>query len=144
MGMRDENAGTMRTQIHPQEKKMTTTSAVDKSQTERAIERTEKLLDELKRASDIVETKDAIMNYVSDIDCCSDYQGNPFVLGDADFAHLFVQSLERRGKTPIERWAPMIISGAQVEYSLFKPLLRSLRKGRKKTSRNSNRNGEGD
>jgi hypothetical protein len=88
-----------------------------KSQTERAIERTEKLLHELKQASDIVETKDAIMNYVSDIDCCSGYEGNPLVLGDSDFAHLFVQSLERRGKTPIGRWAPVIINGAQAEYS---------------------------
>jgi hypothetical protein len=38
---------------------MSTTVTERKSQTERAIERTEKLLDELKRASDIVDTKDA-------------------------------------------------------------------------------------
>jgi len=96
---------------------MSTNVSERKPQTVRAIERTEKLLHELKQASDIVETKDAIMNYVSDIDCCSGYEGNPLVLGDADFAHLFVQSLERRGKTPIERWALAIISGAQAEHS---------------------------
>lgn len=106
-----------------------TTTAVDKSQTERAIERTEKLLHELTQASSIVGTKDAIMRYISDIDCCSDYEGNPFVLGDSDFAHLFVQSLERRGKTPIEKWAPLIIDGAQVEYSpAFQTFLKSSRK----------------
>jgi hypothetical protein len=103
--------------------------AVYKSQTERAIERTEKLLHELKLASDIGGTKDAIMRYISDIDCCSDYEDNPFVLGDLDFSHLFVQSLERRGKTPIEQWAPLIINGAQVAYSpSFQTLLKSLRK----------------
>jgi hypothetical protein len=108
---------------------MTTSVAELKSQTVLAIERTEKLLDELKRVSDIVDTKDAIMTYISDIDCCSDYEGNPFVLGDSDFAHLFVQSLERRGKTPIEKWAPLIINGAQVEYSpAVQTLLKSLRK----------------
>src|SRR6266566_9542037 len=96
---------------------MSTTPAVDKSQTLRAIERTEKLLHELKQASDIVETKDAIMKYVSDIDCCSDYDDNPFVLGDGDFAHLFIQSLERRGKTPLAKWVPMIIGCAQAEHS---------------------------
>lgn len=74
---------------------MSTTVTERKSQTERAVERTEKLLNALKQASDIVETKDAIMNYISDIDCCSGYERNPFVLGDTDFAHLFVQSLER-------------------------------------------------
>lgn len=96
---------------------MTTTIDELKPQTVRAIERTERLLDELKEASDIVETKGAIMKYVSDIDCCSGYEGNPFVLGDTDFAHLFVQSLERRGKTPIEKWAPMIISCARRGHS---------------------------
>jgi hypothetical protein len=115
---------------------MGNTTVVEKSQTALAIERTEKLLHELKQASDIVETKDAIMNYISDIDCCSDYEGNPFVLGDSDFAHLFVQSLERRGKTPIEKWVPVIIDGAQAEYSLFRPLLRSLRKRRNGTPGN--------
>ena len=108
---------------------MTTSVAELKSQTVLAIDRTEKLLDELKRASDIVETKDAIMKFVSDIDCSSEYEGNPFVLGDSDFAHLFVQSLERRGKTPIEKWAPLIINGAQAEYSpAVQTLLKSLRK----------------
>lgn len=116
---------------------MTTTTAVDKSQTVLAIERTEKLLHELKQASDGGETKDAIMNYISDIDCCSDYEGNPFVLGDADFAHLFVQSLERRGKTPIERWAPMMIVCAQAEHSPeFQRLLDKVRSGSKKTLEN--------
>ena len=43
------------------------------------------------------------MRYISDIDCQSDLEENPFVLGDMDFAHLFIQSLERRGKTPIEK-----------------------------------------
>lgn len=108
---------------------MTTSVAELKPQTALAIERTEKLLVELKRASDIVETKEAIMTYISDIDCCSDYEANPFVLGDSDFAHLFVQSLERRGKTPIEKWAPLIINGAQTEYSpAVQTLLKSLRK----------------
>jgi hypothetical protein len=116
---------------------MTTTTVVDKSQTERAIDRTEKLLDELKRASDIVETKDAIMKFVSDIDCCSGYEDYPFVLGDMDFAHLFVQSLERRGKTPIEKWVPMIISCARAEQSSpVKQLLATLRRGLKTTSNN--------
>ena len=116
---------------------MTITSAVDKSQTERAIERTEKLLHELKGASDIVDTKDAIMKYISDIDCCSGYEGNPFVLGDTDFAHLFVQSLERRGKTPLEHWVPMIIDCAQAEHSPeVQQLFAKVRKSRKKTSDN--------
>jgi len=116
---------------------MSTTVAELKPQTERAIERTEKLLDELKRASDIVETKDAIMKYISDIDCCSGYEGNPFVLGDTDFAHLFVQSLERRGKTPLTKWVPMIIGCAQAEHSSeVKQVLENLRKGLKKTSGN--------
>jgi len=107
---------------------MTTSVAELKSQTVLAIERTEKLLDELKRASDIVDAKDAIMTYISDIDCCSDSEGNPFVLGDSDFAHLFVQSLERRGKTPIENWAPMIIAGARAQnLSVFKQFMNSLR-----------------
>jgi hypothetical protein len=105
-----------------------------KSQTVLAVERTEKLLHELKQASDSMETKDAIMNYISDIDCCSDYEGNPFVLGDADFAHLFVQSLERRGKTPIERWAPMMIVCAQAEHTPeVQQLLAKVRNGSKKT-----------
>jgi hypothetical protein len=107
---------------------MSTTTVVDKSQEELAIERTEKLLRELKQASDIVDTKDAILQYISDIDCCSDYEGNPFVLGDTDFAHLFVQSLERRGKTPLNKWVPMIISCAKAEYSdAVQTLLKNLR-----------------
>lgn len=115
----------------------TIATAVNKSQTERAIERTEKLLHELNRASDIVETKDAIMKFVSDIDCCSDYEDNPFVLGDTDFAHLFVQSLERRGKTQLNRWVPMIISCAQTEQSSpVKHLSATLRKGLKAVSDN--------
>ena len=105
-----------------------------------AIERTEKLLDELKRASDIVDTKDAIMKYISDIDCCSDCEDNPFVLGDTDFAHLFVQSLERRGKTPLREWVPMIISCPVAEHSgeikRLMDTVRSLRKRAKKTDSN--------
>jgi hypothetical protein len=101
----------------------------DKSQSELAIERTEKLLYELKQASDIVETKDTIMQYISDIDCCSDYEDNPFVLGDTDFAYLFIQSLERRGRTPVERWGPLMIRCAQVEHSdEIKEALEKLRK----------------
>ena len=116
---------------------MTTTTAVDKSQTECAIERTEKLLLQLKRASDIVETKDAIMKYISDIDCCSDCEDNPFVLGDTDFAHLFVQSLERRGKTPLNKWVPMIIACAETEHSSeVQQFFKNLRKGLKKASDN--------
>lgn len=116
---------------------MGTNVSEPKSQTVRAIERTEKLLHELKQASDIMDTKDAIMEYISDVDCCSDSEGNPFILGDSDFAHLFVQSLERRGKTPIKRWAPAIISGAQTEYSPeVQRLLDDERKGRKTTSEN--------
>ena len=116
---------------------MNTITAVDKSQTERAIERTEKLLHELRQASDIVETKDAIMKFISHIDCCSGYKDNPFVLGDTDFAHLFVQSLERRGKMPIEKWVPMIINCAQVEHSSeVQQLFKNLRKGLKKASDN--------
>ena len=80
---------------------MSTKATELKSHTVLAIERTEKLLDELKQASDSMETKDAIMNYISDIDCCSDYEGNPFVLGDADFAHLFVQSLDAVARHPL-------------------------------------------
>jgi hypothetical protein len=95
-----------------------TTTPVDKPQTVLAIERTEKLLHELKEASDFVETKNAIMKYISDIDCQSDMEQNPFVLGDADFAHLLSQSLERRGKTPIERWVPIMIRCAQANHSL--------------------------
>jgi predicted KAP-like P-loop ATPase len=113
---------------------MSTIPAVDKSQTVRAIERTETLLHELKQASDVVETKDAIMSYISDIDCCSDYEDNPFVLGDTDFAHLFVQSLERRGKTPLATWVPQIIHGAQVERSPeVKQVLENLHKRLKRT-----------
>jgi hypothetical protein len=96
---------------------MNTTPASEKSQTELAIERTERLLLELKQASDFVETKNAIIDYISDIDCGSDAEENPFVLGDADFADLFIRSLERRGKTPIETWAPLMILCAQVEQS---------------------------
>lgn len=113
---------------------MSTIPVVDKSQTVLAIERTEKLLHELKQASGIVETKDAIVQYISDIDCCSEYEDNPFVLGDTDFAHLFVQSLERRGKTPIQKWVPAIINCARVEHSSeVKQVLASLRKGLDKT-----------
>jgi hypothetical protein len=116
---------------------MSTTTAGNKSQEQRAIDRTEKLLQELKQASDIVDTKDAIMRYISDIDCCSEYEGNPFVLGDKDFAHLFVQSLERRGKSPLKKWVPMIIGCAQMEHSpSVKQLLATLRKARNKTSNN--------
>jgi len=116
---------------------MSTNVAELKSQTVLAIERTKKLLDELKRASDIVDTKDAIMKYISDIDCCSGYEGNPFVLGDTDFAHLFVQSLERRGKTPIETWVPRIIDCAQTEHSPeVQQLFAKVRKSSKKTSDN--------
>jgi len=72
------------------------------------------------------------MKYVSDIDCQSDMEENPFVLGDADFAHLFIQSFERRGKTPIERWVPMIIRCAQVEHSPeVKQAFETLRKGKR-------------
>jgi len=80
------------------------------SQTMLAIERTEKLLHELKRTSDFAGAKDAITRYISDVDCRSGYEGNPRILGDKDFARLFVQSLKRRGKTPIEEWAPMIVN----------------------------------
>jgi hypothetical protein len=113
---------------------MSTTTAVYKSQEQRAIERTEKLLRELKQASDIVDTKDAIMQYISDIDCCSGYEGNPLVLGDTDFAHLFVQSLERRGKTPLNKWVPMIVSCAVAEHSgEIKRLMDKVRSLRKRT-----------
>lgn len=78
----------------------------EKTQTTIAIEMTQSLLDELKRATDFGETKDAIMRYVSNMDGCSH---GPWILGDADFAHLFAQSLERRGKTPVEKWAPLLI-----------------------------------
>jgi len=116
---------------------MSTTVTERKSQTERAIERTEKLLRELKQASDIVDTKDAIMKYVSDIDCCSGYEDNPNVLGDTDFAHLFVQSLERRGKTPLEHWVPTIIDCAQTEHSPeVQQLFAKVRKSREKASDN--------
>lgn len=109
---------------------MSTNTAPEKSQTALAIERTEKLLLELKQASDFVETKNAIIDYISDIDCCSDAEDNPFVLGDADFAHLFVKSLERRGKTPIEKWVPAIIRCAQVEHSpVVKQLIENCRSG---------------
>lgn len=111
---------------------MSLTPVPEKSQTALAIERTEKLLLELKQASHIVETKNAIIEYISDIDCCSDAEDNPFVLGDTDFAHLFVKSLERRGKTPIERWVPAIIHCAQVEHSpVVKQVFANLRKGLK-------------
>jgi hypothetical protein len=115
----------------------TNNTAVRKSQEERTIERTEKLLHELKQASDIVDIKDAIMQYISDIDCCSDYEGNPFVLGDTDFAHLFVQSLERRGKTPLNKWVPMIVSCALAEHSPeAQQLLATLRQARTESSNN--------
>jgi hypothetical protein len=97
---------------------MSTTPVVSKSQTVCAIERTEKLLHELKQASDFVETKNAIMKYISDIDCQSDMEENPLMLGDADFAHLFIQSLERRDKTPIEKWVPIMIRCAHAVNSL--------------------------
>jgi len=85
-------------------------------------------------ATCVAADKDAIISYISDIDCCSDYEDNPFVLGDTDFAHLFVQSLERRGKTSLAKWVPMIIHGAQVEHSPeVKQVLENLRKGLKRT-----------
>jgi len=87
-----------------------------------------------------VDTKDAIMKYISDIDCCSGYEGNPLVLADTDLAHLFVQSLERRGKTPLEHWVPIIIDCAQAEHSgELKQLMdkgRNLRKRVKQAQRN--------
>jgi hypothetical protein len=97
---------------------LTTQSVVEKSQTELAIERTEKLLDDLKKASDFEETKNAVVKYISDIDCYSGYEENPGILGDIDFARLYVQSLDRRGKVPIEKWAPMIIRCTQTTSSL--------------------------
>ena len=56
---------------------MSTTVTERKSQAGRAIERTEKLLRELKLPSDIVDTKDAIMQYISDIDCFPSTRATP-------------------------------------------------------------------
>jgi hypothetical protein len=94
-----------------------TLADIYKSQADCAIECTEKLLGKLKQASDFGDTKNAIMEFISGLDCSFDEEESPFILGDTDFAHLFVQSLERRGKVPLREWVPGILTCAQAEYS---------------------------
>jgi hypothetical protein len=91
---------------------MATTTGT-KLQTNPTIERAERLVSDLKEARDFGDTKGAILRFIADVDCRSDYQADradgPAVLGDGDFAALYIDSLDRRGKTAI---APMLLKQA--------------------------------
>ncbi len=80
----------------------TTTTNLQKNPT---IERAERLVSDLKAARDFGYTKDAILRFIADVDCRSDYLADrgdgPAVLGDGDFAELYIDSLQRRGKMPL-------------------------------------------
>jgi hypothetical protein len=64
-------------------------------------------------ATDCAASKGAILRFSADVDCRSDYLADradgPAVLGDGDFAALYIDSLDRRGKTAI---APMLLQRA--------------------------------
>jgi hypothetical protein len=94
---------------------MATTAVVTKSQKDRALNRAERLVSELKEAQHFGHVKDAVMSFVADMDGQSNYEDSPIVLGDGDFAGLLIDSLERRGKTPIQNWAPPLIMGAKLD-----------------------------
>jgi hypothetical protein len=91
-------------------------------QSEKVAAFAEKLAADAHNASkNFTALHDAVMNFIRNLDGCSDYQPCVGVLGDSEFAILILESLERRGKTPTEKWAPMILRGAQVQMTdLFK------------------------
>lgn len=94
---------------------MATTTVVTKSQKDRTLDRAERLVSELKQARHFGDVKDAILSFVADMDGQSNYKDSPTVLGDVDFAGLFIDALERRGKSPVEQWAPPMIMTAQID-----------------------------
>jgi hypothetical protein len=84
---------------------MATTTVMKSQKKNPTIERAERLVSDLKEARDFGDAKDAILRFIADVDCRSDYLADrsdgPAVLGDGDFAELYIDSLERRGKVPL-------------------------------------------
>ncbi|MGA2923169.1 MAG: hypothetical protein ABSE28_18855 [Candidatus Sulfotelmatobacter sp.] len=112
--------------------KHTIPTATSKSQQQRAVERTEKLLASLKAAPAFTEVKDAIASFVSDLDCSNETlaaEEHPFVFGDSDYAAFFINALRNRGKEPLSKWAPMILHIAQIDRTdLIDAVIRSFPK----------------
>jgi hypothetical protein len=80
----------------------------------RIRERAEQLIAELDDSKDFRDAKAALLSFLSDMDGCSDYSPCIGALGDDDYADLFLDSLTRRGKTPLEEWAPRILCGHEI------------------------------
>jgi hypothetical protein len=87
---------------------------VRKTQEQKMRERAEQLVVELGHSKDFRDAKAALLSFLADMDGCSDYTPCIGALGDSDYADLFVDSLKRRGKTPVEKWAPMILCGHEI------------------------------
>lgn len=80
-------------------------------QNKRALTHAKALLNALERATDFMDTKAAVWTFVTNMDGTADHPDAAGVLGDVDLGLLFEEALERRGKTPVQEWAPVIMPG---------------------------------
>lgn len=74
-----------------------------------AVKAAEQLVQDLKGCTDWKQSREVLFQFVANMDTQSRHKNNPMLLGDSEFAELFLRSLEHRGKKPLEKWAPLFI-----------------------------------
>ena len=89
---------------------------------QKALKRVAQLVSDLKHAEDFWRAKEALLEFIQDLDGDSD--DGLGALGDGDFASLFFDSLERSGKIPVEKSALELLRKEQAFRSAAKKRMR--------------------